>query len=164
MAFKPATQIESRPNFSSLLDEAPTEVKFAPPIPPGSYVAVVQPAWTKDVNQRGNEFHEFQFKLQQPFEDVDEDELKAWVAEHGPISQKVFKRRFFITPEAIAYLDDFHQACGLELNKLKGVNRTMRNDEVGNCLVGVYMKHRPFTDGSGKVAVDVDRFFKVEEN
>ncbi len=52
MAFKPATQIESRPNFSSLLDEAPTEVKFAPPIPPGSYVAVVQPAWTKDVNQR----------------------------------------------------------------------------------------------------------------
>jgi hypothetical protein len=162
MAFKPATQIESRPNFSSLLDEAPTEVKFAPPIPPGSYVAVVQPAWTKDVNQRGNEFHEFQFKLQQPFEDVDADELKAWISAHGPISEKVYKRRFFITPEAIPYLDEFHQACGVKLQK--GVSRLLRNDEVGNCLVGVYMKHRPFTDGSGKVAVDVDRFFKVEEN
>lgn len=160
MAFKPATQIESRPNFSSLLDEAPTEVKFTPPLPQGSYAAVVQPSWRVDRNQKDTEFHEFQFKIVEAMEDVDSEELSDWITTNGSISEKMFKRRFFITPEAIPYLDQFHEACGVELKP--GVSRLMRNDEVGNCYVGVYLKHRPFTDGSGKVAVDIDRFFPVE--
>jgi len=161
--FKPrsATQIESRPNFSSLLDEAPTEVKFTPPLPQGSYVAVVQPAWRKDINQRGHEFHEFQFKLLQPFEDVDPVELEEWTRDHGSFADKLFKRRFFITPEAVPYLDEFHQACGIDLSKK--VSRLLRNDEVGNCYVGVFLKHRTFADGSSKVAVDIDRFFQIQE-
>lgn len=161
--FKPkaATQIEARPNFSTLLDEAPTEVKFTPPLPQGSYVAVVQPAWRSDTNPKGNDFHEFQFKLLQPFDDVDAEELTAWIADHGPIDTKLYKRKFFITPEAIPYLDEFHQACGIDLTKK--VSRLLRNDEVGNSYVGVYLKHRPYTDGSDKVAVEIERFFQVDD-
>lgn len=161
MPFKAATQIESRPNFSSLMDEAPTEVKFPPPIPQGSYVAVVQPVWHTDKNQKGTKFHEFQFKLFEPMQDVDSEELAEWTKEHGSISERIYKRRFFETSEAIPYLDEFHAACGVDLKS--NVSRLLRNDEVGNCYVGVYMKHRPFTDGSNKVAVDIDRFFGVQE-
>ncbi len=160
--FKPAaTQIESRPNFSSLLDEAPDSVKFTPPLPQGSYVAVVQPSWRKDNNRLGTEFHEFQFKLLQALEDVDQEELELWTLEHGSIGEKLYKRRFFITPDAVPYLDEFHQSCGIDLSKK--VSRLLRNDEVGNNYVGVYLKHRAFTDGSNKIAVDIDRFFMIEE-
>ena len=160
--FKPATQIEARPNFSSLLDEAPTEVKWTPPIPQGSYVAVIQPGWTKTTSRKGDDVHEFNFKLIQPFEDVDEEELQTWINDNGPITEKIFKRQFYITPNAIPYLDEFHQASGIDLSKK--VSRLLRNDEVGNHYIGVYLKHRPFSDGSGKVAVDIDRFFPVEGN
>ena len=165
MTFRPATQIESRPNFSSLLDECPSEVKFAPPIPQGSYVAIVQPQWRKDVNNKGNEFHEFSFKLFQAFEDVDEDELKEWTENHGDIGQRPLKRKFFVTHDALPYLDEFHEACGINLQEAasKKMSRLLRNDEVGNSYVGVYIKHRLFNDGSGKKAVEVDRFFRVTE-
>jgi hypothetical protein len=160
--FKPATQIESRPNFSSLLDECPGEVKFLPPVPQGSYVAVVQPGWRHETNTRtGTDYHEFLFKLIQALEDVDPDELE----EFGDISETILRRQFSITPKALPYLDDFHQACGLDLAKLQreNVSRLLRNDEVVNTYVGVYVKHRPWSDGSGKTSADIDRFFRIEE-
>jgi hypothetical protein len=161
-SFKPATQIEGRPNFSSLLDEAPDSVVFPSPVPQGSYVAVVQPGWSKGTNAKsGIDFHEFKFKLMQPFDDVDADELK----EYGDITDTIYKRQFAITPKAIPYLDDFHAACGLNLVQLKAgnVSRLLRNDEVVNTYVGVYIKHRPWNDNSGKVSAEIDRFFVVEE-
>ena len=160
--FKPATQIESRPNFSSLLDEAPTEVKWTPPLPQGSYVAVIQPGWVKTQSKKGDDVHEFNFKLVQPFDDVDEAELAEWTRDNGPYTDRIFKRQFYITPAAIPYLDEFHQAAGLDLSRK--ISRLLRNDEVANSYIGVYLKHRPFSDGSGKVAVDIDRFFKVDGN
>lgn len=146
----------SNPNFSSILDEAPTEVKVPPPMPAGTYTFVVQgqPRYDKS-SKKGTEFVEFTLKPVAVGEDVDEDELNSI----GGIDGKTVRATFYLTEDAVFMLDQFHAACGIDLSK--PASRKARNDEVVNAEVGGYIKHEASNDGS-RVFARLGKTFRVE--
>ncbi len=135
--------MNDKPNFASIMDEAPTEIDRPKPLPAGTYLCVVAgPAEKGKSSKKGTDFSMFTLKPLQAEDDVDEDEL----AEAGGIENKTLRATFYETPDAIYRLDEFHEHCGLDISK--PMSRRMRNDEVVNCHVRAVVKHRTSEDGS----------------
>lgn len=133
---------KERPNFGSLLDEAPTEVDRPKPLPEGSYLWVVQgmPRYDKS-SKKGTEFTEFSIKCLAAGEDVDAEML----AEMGGIEDKTQKLTFYHTEGSIFRLDEFHEHCGLDLNDAK--SRRQRNEDCVNAQFVGYIRHEASNDG-----------------
>ena len=131
------------PNFSSLLDEAPTEVNRPKPLPPGTYIWTVQAPVVYDKStKKGTPYAQFTLRCIGAMDDVDQEEL----AEAGGFDGKTIKATFYETEDAIYRLDEFHEHCGLDLTK-KASRRT-RNDEVINSQVLGTIRHRTSNDGT----------------
>lgn len=132
----------SSPNFASILDESPTEVKVPPPLPAGSYICVVQglPEYGKSENT-GTEFWQYTFRPISALEDVDQDELN----EVGGFEGKTVKNKYWLTPDAIFMVDQLHQHCGIDM--ADGLSRRSRNEEIVNAQVMVVVKHGASKDG-----------------
>lgn len=133
----------ANPNFSSILDEAPTEVKAPPPMPAGTYTFIVQgqPRYDKS-SKKGTDFVEFTLKPIAAESDVDEDELE----ELGGLEGKTIRATYYLTEDAAFLLDQFHEHCGVDLSE--PASRKARNDEVVNAEVRGYIKHESSQDGS----------------
>lgn len=129
-------------NFASILDESPSEVKVPPPLSAGSYICIVQgqPEYGKAENT-GTEFVQFTYRPISALDDVDQDEL----AEIGGIEGKTIKNKYWLTPDAVFMLDQFHEHCGLDLSD--GLSRRQRNEEVINAQILVVVKHATSKDG-----------------
>lgn len=134
------------PNFSSILDESPTEVARPQPAPVGTYLCVVtgQPNMGESTKKK-TPFVEFQLKPIQAADDVDPEELAVYLERVGELSAKPFKHTIYLTEANVYRLDEFHQACGLDMSD--GATRKQRNDAVINSQVLVYYKHRPSDRG-----------------
>jgi len=133
----------STPNFSSILDESPTEVSAPVPLPQGIYHCVVTgtPRYDKS-SRKGTDFVEFTLRPMSAEQDVDENDL----AEAGGLDGKVIKAVFYLTEDAIYRLDEFHSHCGIDLED--GQSRRHRNDAIVNAEVRAFIKHEPSADGS----------------
>ena len=131
------------PNFSSILDESPTEVSAPIPLPQGTYVCVVQgsPVYDKST-KKGTPYVEFTLRPIAADSDVDEDEL----AESGGLENRSLRATFYLTEDAIYRLDEFHAHCGIDLED--GDSRRARNDAIINAEVRAFVKHETSADGS----------------
>ena len=130
------------PNFSSILDESPSEVSRPKPLPTGTYVFVVgQPTYDKS-SQKGTPYVQFHLRAIAAESDVDEDEL----IEMGGFEGKTVRATFYTTEDAIYRLDEFHENCGIDLND--EVSRRQRNDQVVNAQVRGVIKHTTSKDGT----------------
>lgn len=124
------------PNFSSILDEAPTEVKLPPPMPTGTYRWIVQNWENTESPKKQTPGVKFTLKAVEALDDVDEDELN----EMGGLDGKIRTLTFWTTEDSIYRLDEFHEHCGIDLRKK--LSRRQRNDEIINAEVLGTIKHR----------------------
>lgn len=147
----------TRPNFGSLLDEAPTEVDRPKPLPEGSYLWVVtgMPRYDKS-SKKGTEFTEFLVKCLAAGEDVDPDQL----AEMGGIEDKTQKATFYHTEGSIFRLDEFHEHCGIDLSEEK--SRRQRNEDCVNAQFVGYIRHEASNDGQS-IFARLGRTAKADE-
>jgi len=130
------------PNFASILDESPEEVRAPSPLPAGTYLTVVigTPVYDKST-QKKTDYVEFTFRPIAAEVDVDEDEL----SESGGLEGKTLKNKYWLTEDAVFMLDQFHEHCGIDLTD--GESRRHRNDAVINSEVRVVITHTTSQDG-----------------
>jgi hypothetical protein len=132
----PSMNVSQTPNFSSILDEAPTEVNRPKPPPEGTYLCIVG-QWEQGKSaKKGTPFVKFPLRVIAADEDVDPDAL----AEMGGFEGRVLPITFYTTEDAVYRLDEFHQHCGVDLTD--PASRRMRNDLIINAQVYAYVKHR----------------------
>ncbi len=148
--------MNDKPNFASILDEAPSEVERPKPLPVGTYLCRVQgtPIYDK-TTKKGTDFVQFTLKPIAAEEDVDEDDLEAV----GGLDNKTLRLKFYLTEDAKFRLDDFHEHCGLDLSE--PASRRTRNDEVINSEVRALVKHNPSNDGQ-TVYAEIARTLKAD--
>jgi hypothetical protein len=144
------------PNFSSILDESPTEVERPKPLPVGTYLCIVagQPVYDKST-KKGTPYVEFTLRPLAAESDVDEDEL----AEAGGLDNKSLRATFYLTEDAVYRLDEFHQHCGIDLED--EASRRQRNDEVVNAQVRVVVNHGTSQDGT-RIYAQIARTLSAE--
>lgn len=131
----------TNPNFTTILDEAPTEVVRPKPLPAGTYLFVVgAPRYDKS-SRKQTEFTEFLLRPIQAMDDVDPDELEA----AGGIDGKTIRATFYSTEDAIYRLDEFHEHCGIDLSQK--ASRRARSEECVNAQVIGVVRHRSSDDG-----------------
>lgn len=148
--------MNDKPNFASILDEAPTEIDRPKPIPTGTYLCRVQGTPTYDKSsKKGTPFVQFTLKPISAEEDVDEDDLQ----EMGGLDNKTLRLTFYLTEDAVYRLDEFHEHCGLDLTE--SASRRSRNDEVVNAEVRALVKHRPSEDGQ-TVYAEISRTLRAD--
>lgn len=128
--------------FSSTLDEEPTEVVRPKPLPTGSYVFVVGPPRYDKSTKKGTEFTEFTLRAIAALDDVDQEDLN----EMGGFDGKTVRATFYHTDDAIYRLDEFHEHCGIDLTQK--ASRRVRNDECVNAQVIGVIRHKASQDGS----------------
>ncbi len=133
------------PNFSSLLDEAPTEIIRPEPLPVGTYTAVVKmPRYDKS-SKKQTPFVEFPLQIIESHEDVDDDALHKALGD-GKLSDKEMRVTFYLTDDAIYRLDEFHEHCGINIDV--PAKRIQRNEACVNQEVVIVVKHEASDDGS----------------
>lgn len=147
--------MNDKPNFASILDEAPTEVDRPKPLPAGTYKFIVGSGEYDKSSKKGTPFVKFPLKPIEAESDVDEEELK----EAGGLENKTIRATFYLTEDAVYRLDEFHQHCGLDLSDAS--SRRHRNDEVMNSEVRGVVKHRTSDDGS-QVFAELARTLSAE--
>lgn len=151
-------------SFGSILDRAPSEIEKPKPLPTGSYVTqlVGQPRIDKSAKKQ-TEFREFTHKLLAASEDVDEDELEAYLTKHDGTKLKLtditVKNTYYITEGSLYRLKDFCEHCGIDLDECESLNAAL--DETPGKQVGVYINHEPSQDGTSFFA-RINKTFLVE--
>jgi hypothetical protein len=144
------------PLFASILDEAPTEVVFPPPLPAGTYLCIVGQPQDTPPSKAGNAGIKFPLRPIAALDDVDDAALQ----EIGGLDGKNLSTTFWITPDSITFLDQFHENCGLDLSDR--MSRKMRNQEVVNAQVLAVVTHRMNEDNTRAFA-EVKRTARAED-
>lgn len=152
------------PNFSSILDDAPTEIDRPKSLPTGTYEFVVG-RWEEGVSsQKKTPFVRFQMRPHATTDDVDEDELaEALTSADGTeveLGSKTMSITFYVTPGAVYRLDEFHQHCGIDLST--PLSRKARNDEVLNTTVLGYVAPRESNNPDAPIFVEIKRTLPAE--
>lgn len=150
---KSATQT-STPNFGTLLDKPSSEVERPKPLPQGSYLTIVKglPRFDKS-SKKQTEFVEFTLAVQSAGEDVDEDDLKAWMSKadgtRRSLQDATIRATYYITEDSMFRLKDFldHAGAGDDDMSLR-----QRIDEAPNSQVIAFIKHRASEDGESVFA------------
>jgi hypothetical protein len=131
------------PNFSAILDQAPTEIK-RPPVPPaGPYLCIVEgiPVFDKS-SKKQTDYVRFQLKPVQAMG----DELQAAVAATGKnVGDFKFRTDFYLTEDAVYRLDIFlFEHLGIEL----GTSRKQAISMAPGHQVIANVTHRASQDGT----------------
>jgi hypothetical protein len=141
-------------NFSDILDTPYDEVERPKPLPPGTYLTVVQ-SFREDVSSKAQTpYVEYTLQPQQAGEDVADEELEAM----GGIGTRTLRYTCYKTEGALWRLKEFHIACGLEV---KGKTPRQLVPEAVGCQVTVHVKHRPNIQGTG-VYAEIDMVAPAE--
>ncbi len=144
---------QTAPNFGTLLDKPSSEVERPKPLPQGSYLCVVKgvPRFDKS-SKKQTEFVEFTLAVQSAGEDVDEDDMKAWMSKADGTRRRLqdatIRATYYITEDSMFRLKDFLDHCGVEDD---GTMR-QRIDEAPNSQVIAFIKHRASDDGESVFA------------
>jgi hypothetical protein len=140
------------PTFESILDMPAADVERPKPIPAGTYDAIIQGLYEEGVSsQKKTPFVQFAFAIQAADEDVDEEELTAYLtAKDGSVkalSGVVLKNnstKFYTTPDSMFRLTDFLDDLGIDQT-----DKTIRQclSETPNCSVKILIGHVASQDG-----------------
>lgn len=137
-------------NFASILDRPSTEIERPKPLPQGTYSTVVNglPRYDKS-SKKQTEFVEFTLKVLAAGEDVDEDDLKAWMQKPDGTTRSLadasIRATYYLTEDAAWRLKKFLEDLGTtdEDGSLR-----QRIEMAPGRQVNVFMKHRASEDGS----------------
>lgn len=96
-------------SFQDILSKQASEVKKPPPYPVGTYLAQIEgPGKFDKIGKDQTDIIDFQAKLLQPGEDVDQASLADYQEKTGnPVAGKTARVRFFLTEAAAWRLKDF---------------------------------------------------------
>ena len=148
--------MNDKPNFASILDEAPNEVVLPPAMPNGTYNFIVKGWEDGRTSEKGNKSIDFNVIYQSAEDDVDEEDLAAI----GGCLGKPAKLTFWITEDAVYRLDQFHEHCGLDLTEER--SRKMRNDDVIGQSFRGFVKQKPSKDGT-RMYSNIERTLPAED-
>ena len=148
-----------KPNFALLLEEAPTEVNRPKNLPTGTYTFVVG-RWEEGVSSKKHTpFVKFEMRPIAAGDDVDDDELEEALTSadgtRNELKSKTMPITFYLTPDAVYRLDEFHQHCGIDLEQ--AVSRGLRNDEVQNSQVDGFVGPRQQENPDAPVFMEIKR-------
>jgi hypothetical protein len=143
---------QTTPTFESILDMPAADVERPKPIPAGTYNAIVYGLYEEGVSsQKKTPFVQFAFLIQSADEDVDEEELTAYLtAKDGTVKslQSVILKnnstKFYTTPDSMFRLTDFLDHCGID-QEGKSVRQCL--SETPNCSVKILIGHTASNDG-----------------
>lgn len=146
-------------SFSSILDRAPSEIEKPKPAPTGSYVTILvgQPRADKSAKKQ-TEFREFTHKFLSAGEDVDADELKAWLGDRK-LSDITMKNTYYLTEGAAWRLKEFVEHCGLDIEEYETLGQAI--EDLAGKQVGVFINHEASQDGTS-IFARINRTFVVE--
>lgn len=139
------------PNFASILDESPTEISRPKPLPVGTYLCVVQPSEEGKSQRQGTPYVRFPLRPVAALDDVSEEDLEL----AGGLEGKLLRIDYWLTPDAIYRLDEFHEHCGIDIST--PVSRRVRNSEAVNSQVLAVVRHRADNNDDTKIYTDVAR-------
>lgn len=147
-------------SFSSLLDRAPSEIEKPKPLPQGSYVTILvgQPRIDKSAKKQ-TEFREFTHKVLSAGEDVDADDLEAYLGDGKKLSDVTIKNTFYITENSIWRLKEFCEHCGIDLDDCETLTEAI--EQTPGKQVGVFINHEASQDGTS-VFARIGKTFVVE--
>lgn len=128
------------PSFADVMDTKVEDIKFAPPFPVGSYLAMTEgmPEWGKSSQKQSDQI-QFKAKLLQALENVDKEKLAEWAEETGEnvVGQQAFLT--FYTPPRLA---EFLKNLGLgHLSQREAIS-----ESPGRRFI-ITFRHRPSQDG-----------------
>lgn len=142
-------------SFGSILDRAPSEVERPKPLPQGSYVTQVvgQPRFDKS-SKKQTEFAEFTHKIISAGEDVDQDDLDAYLTtadgKKKKLSDVTLKNTYYLTDGAAWRLKEFLEHCGIDVENLDSLREGV--EETPGKQVGVFVGHEASQDGQSVFA------------
>ena len=144
------------PQFSSIMEEAPTEVIRPKPLPEGTYLCVVKEYERGASAKKNTPYTRFILEVVSAMDDVDQEALAA----AGGIEKKTLRVDFWETADAIYRLDEFHEACGIDLSV--AMARKHRNDECVNAQILAYAEQEIDEDDPERIYVNVTSTAAVE--
>lgn len=152
---------DSAPNFErDLLDEVVHEVVVPKPLPKGLYLCVV-PMPTQGVSRdKGTKCTEFMLKPIQAHEDISDEELSEALGDDS-LQDREIRVQFWESPRAIYRLDQFHQACGIDLQNDDSTRR-QRNEAVVNREVWAELVYEPSRTDPNRSFPKVNRFLPAD--
>ena len=109
------------PDFSHLLRK-PAGMALPPPVLMAAWYPGIIRAWSVGENQNKNAYVRFQLGLSGWPDNVPEERRFAKdkdgkpTDQHIDLSKKQFRRDFYLTDDALIYLDDLIRSCGIEPN------------------------------------------------
>jgi hypothetical protein len=134
------------PNFSDILSRKSSEIKAPKPLPPGSYVWLIegQPRFDRSTKQQ-TDFVEFTCRCLQPREDVDQTALQ----EAGGAVGKTRRLTFWITEEAVSRLSNKQGTGFLEQLGIDGDISVAEKVSMapGRQFIG-HIRHKASQDGT----------------
>jgi len=151
--------------FESILDTPADAVERPKAAPAGTYGIVVRGMPEHGVSsQKKTPFVRFTYAYVAAGEDVDEDELKAFLTDKdGNVSQlsaKTIKDTYYTTPDSLYRLTDCLENMGLDVeNSGKSIRQLL--DETPNASLNILVGHRASEDGT-QVFAEVKRTMKAE--
>lgn len=152
-------------SFGSILDRAPSEIEKPKPLPQGSYTTLLvgQPRIDKSTKKQ-TEYREFTHKILSAGDDVDEDDLKAYLnGPEGSVPKKLtditMKSTYYITESAVWRLKEFLEHCGIDMDAVESLNEAL--DETPGKQVGIFIGHEASQDGTS-VFARIGKTFVVE--
>ena len=153
------------PNFGALLDKAPTEIERPKPAPQGTYTTVIQGMPKYDVStKKKTEYVEFTHKFLEAGDDVDADDLKAFLTtgdgSKKKLSDVTMRNTYYLTEGSLWRLKDFLKDCGFDVGEDDTTFRQMIEETPGK-QVGVFVKHQGSQDGTS-VFANIDHTVAVE--
>ena len=161
----------TQPSFASVLDAPSNEIdRTVKQLPVGTYVAMVQglPRIDKS-SKKQTEFSEYTMKILEAKDDVDEDDLDAYLTNKDgtkrTLQDATIKATFYHTENSIGRLLTF-------LDHLDGISKRddadsieatprQRMSEVAGKQCCIHVKHEPWQSGEG-VSARVDSTAPVE--
>lgn len=147
----------TEPNFQSILDKPTSDIKPPQPLPPGTYLCLVegQPNLGKS-SQKQTDFVEYTAKVLQPQPDVTPESIEA----AGGVVGKTTRLTYYITDAAVYRLKQFLvESLGIDDAGGTRPLRQMLSEAMGK-QVYVKIRHRPNEQGDGMRA-EVESTTKV---
>lgn len=148
--------MNTQANFSDILDRAPNEIEKPKPLPPGTYLTVLQGVPRQDKSaKKQTPFVEFTHKIVSAGDDVDPEELDtALTAPDGSkksLQEIQLRNTFYLTENSAWRLKDFLKDCGFDVDTGDQSLREMIESSTGRS-VNIYVKHEPSQDGTSVFA------------
>lgn len=153
------------PSLAELVtsNAAKDDIKDVPPLPIGTYLAlVVGPHTMVKSRERQTDGVEFNYRLLQALDDVDQDGLTAHLeARGGSLYDINGKHTIWDSPFAATALRDFvYDALGVD----ESLPMKQALGEAPGRNFSLHIRHRPFDSGGGimRMRAEIDKTFKAE--